>query len=399
MIEQNTLTGAAAALAETERASAGTRQRPAGWQTAVYREWDFPQHVLAAWERLALAYGDLGIFLRAGWFKEWWLAMGRTGRLFVAVVEYEDQVKGIFPCWIAPPGRLQALADDFHFDFLLTQDRREQTLDRFLDAVRGEHLPIPASISNFPATSSVAPLLEARLWTQRMPVGRFSGPWSPHLDLRLRTWAEYTAGLRTKLKSNINRRRRLAEKEGTVEFAVIRRPESLEALLTEIFAVEYNSWKGAEGTAIQCSDSTESLYRGAARWGMAEDRLYLFTLRFDGRMVAFDFCLAADNSIFLLKTGYDESFAKFSPGILLRYEALRHLFENTGFEMFDFLGPWYEWKKEWTNTGNTYTSFEIYPPTPAGWIAYFLKYGWKEPLKKSERAVEFARRFRAWRRK
>lgn len=34
-----------------------------GWSGVIYQEWDFPAEVVETWERLALDYGDAGIFV------------------------------------------------------------------------------------------------------------------------------------------------------------------------------------------------------------------------------------------------------------------------------------------------------------------------------------------------
>lgn len=365
-----------------------------GWQASVFTSWNFPERILLAWDRLARDYGDLGVFLETGWFAEWWIARRRDGELFVVVIEDEGDVRGIFPCWVQA-GRLLVLADDVHYDFLVAPEDRAKSLDCFIRVIRGAGLTAPAYLSNFPADSPVVQLFESRLRRHGVPVGVYSHPCAPYLNLSRTNWKDYVDGLHSKLKGNINRRRRLAEKGGPVEFEVVRETESLESLLTDLFEVEFHSWKGAEGTAIKCSQDTESFYRGIARWALASDRLYLFTLRFSGSVVAFAFCVAAGKSVFLLKSGYDEAAARFSPGIQLRYEMLRYLFEQGEVETFDFLGIWSETKRLWTSAGAEHTALEIYPPTVSGWCAYLAKYGWKQPLKKSRRVTELVRRFRS----
>jgi CelD/BcsL family acetyltransferase involved in cellulose biosynthesis len=364
-----------------------------GWQTSIYSSWNFPERILQAWDRLAQNYGDPGVFLETGWFKEWWWARRQDGDLFIAVVEDQGEVRGIFPCWIQD-GRLLPLADDVHYDFLLAPQDREKSLDCFIRVIRGLGLSAPAYLSNFPTASPVVKLFQERLRRHGIPVGSYSHPCAPYLDLQKTSWNEYVDGLHSKLKGNINRRRRQAEKNGPVEFEAVRETDSLDALLTDLFEVEFNSWKGAEGTAIKCSEVTETFYRGIARWAVARGRLYLFTLRFNGSAVAFAFCIAAGKSVFLLKSGYDESAARLSPGILLRYEMLRYLFGRGDVETFDFLGIWSETKRLWTSTGTEHTALEIYPPTISGWCAYLAKYGWKQPLKRSRRVIELVRRFR-----
>jgi|SRR5579883_601887 len=353
-----------------------------GWAATVYRSWDFPDRILQAWDELAHQYGDIGIFLESGWFEQWWRAMGQKGELFVTVVEQAGRVAGIFPCWIAPGGRVQALADGYHYDFLFAESQRERTLDCFIQAVL-RHTNGSAYFHWFPRTSNTPVLLKSRFQKKLIPVGTYACPYAPFIDLATTSWVEYTASLHSKLKNNLRKGRKRAEQEGELSFAVITQSHLLNDVMTELFDVEYRSWKGAQGTAIRCSEDTESLYRGVAQWAMKKGCLYIFTLRLNGRLIAFDLCVSGGRTLFAMKTGYDQELAaRFSPGNLMRYRLIEYLFQTEQFDRYDFLGPFYPWKREWTSQANTSTSVEIYPRTVSGWGAYLRKYGWKEPLRR-----------------
>jgi CelD/BcsL family acetyltransferase involved in cellulose biosynthesis len=220
-------------------------------------------------------------------------------------------------------------------------------------------------------------------------------PFAPFVDLRSSSWEQYYSALHPKLRNNLRKGRRRAERDGALSFEVIRRPDSLEALLTELLDVEFRSWKGAQGTAMKCDPRSERFYSAVAEWAMARDSLAIFVLRLDGRMVAFDLCVIGGRTIFALKTGFDETAAaRFSPGNLMRAQLIESLYRSGEFDRYDFLGLCFPWKLEWTPLSNTLAWMEIYPPTVAGRIVYFLKRGWKLPLKRSVRLMKALRRIR-----
>jgi CelD/BcsL family acetyltransferase involved in cellulose biosynthesis len=362
-----------------------------GWTASVFTQWEFPDRILRAWDSMAHERGDVGIFLESGWFELWWSAMGRKGKLFVTVIEHAGEVKGIFPCWIAPGGRLEGLADDYHYDFLISESHRERTIDLFAQVVR-RRTSGSAYFHRFPASSTTPSLLSKRLHRKLIPTGEFTRPAAPFIDISATSWTDYTAALHTKLKKNLRQCQRRAEEQGSLVFEPISRVQNLDVLLHEFFDVECRSWKGAQGTAIQCSDDTESLYRSVARWAMNRNALRLFTLRLNDQLLAFDFCIVGGRTLFGMKTGYDQqSASRLSPGSLLRYEVIRYVFESKCFDKYDLLGPCYPWKAQWTSETNTWTSVEVYPGTPRGFQEYFCKYGWKAPLKRSQRLVAWAK--------
>ncbi len=361
-----------------------------GWRAQIFTEWVFPLPILAAWDEMAGGYGDAGVFLETGWFEQWWSSMGQKGQLFVVVVERADRVQGIFPCWIGPEGGLRALADDFHYDFLVSREYPEDTVDRFIEVLRRANLPLPAYFQNFAIGSVAAPLLRARLRSRGIPTGAYSRPSAPYIDLSNLTRQTLDEKLHSKLKNNIRKGRKRAEREGDLSFAVVRRPDDLDSIITELFDVEFRSWKGQQGTAMKCVPEKDAFYRGIARWALTKEYLYIFTLRLNGQLIAFDFCIASATTMFALKTGYDQTVAgRFSAGNIMRYQLLEYL-SSAGFARYDFLGPCYPWKLEWTSQNNTATSLEVYPRTPKGWYGYLRKYGWKAPLRRSQRLLTIA---------
>jgi CelD/BcsL family acetyltransferase involved in cellulose biosynthesis len=365
-----------------------------GWRASTFSEWDFPDHVLGAWDDLAREHGDVGVLLESGWFEQWWSAMGQGGRLFVVVIEHHGAITGIFPCWVTPVGRLEALADDFHYDLLVSRNEVRETLAHFVNVVQAARRTLPACLQNFSGSSRFRKALEDQLRSSRTPVGVYSRPSAPYVDTRTTSWEAYADGLHSKLKNNLKKGRRRASRDGELSFEIIRQPQSLDAILKELFEVESRGWKGAQGTAIKCVPEKEAFYRGIAEWAMLTKHLYIFALRLNDQMIAFDFCVLGGRTMFALRTGYDQTLAaRFSPGNLMRYQVMEYVF-GSGLDRYDFLGPAYPWKLEWTTSVNTCVSLEIYPPTVAGWCGYFRKYGWKKPLKRSKRLVELAKSLR-----
>jgi hypothetical protein len=69
-------------------------------------------------------------------------------------------------------------------------------------------------------------------------------------------------------------------------------------------------------------------------------------LRTEGKPAASQLMLDYGNRLWVLKVGYDETFSRCSPGILLMHNVVREAFER-GYHAFEFLGSNEPWVKIW----------------------------------------------------
>lgn len=102
---------------------------------------------------------------------------------------------------------------------------------------------------------------------------------------------------------------------------------NIDAWLDEFLALEALGWKGREGTALQLDPQALALFRAYARGAFARKRWMGLALRLDGRAIAMKCNLLAGDGGVAFKIAYDESYARFSPGVLLELEHLRRLHE------------------------------------------------------------------------
>ena len=367
---------------------------------SIYEEWDLPANILQAWETILEEYGDIAIFLHYGWFQECWSSrIDQAGeRLAIFVVDLDRSVRGICPCWVTTGRRgtissVNALIKGPYYDWIVATADRAAVIAAFFEAVWRLGSPGAATvIDSLPAASVNRAAIEIELQKRKARFALVERSFAPFVDLRSASWEQYYSSLHPKLRNNLRKGRRRAEQDGVLSFDVIRRPDSLEAILAEMFEVEFQSWKGAQGTAMKCDPRSERFYSAVAAWAMARGCLAIFALRLAGRMIAFDLCVIGGRTVFALKTGFDQNCAaRFSPGNLMRAQLIESLYRSGEFDRYDFLGMCFPWKLEWTPLSNTLTWMEIYPPTVAGRTVYFLKHGWKRPLKRSARLMRMLR--------
>jgi CelD/BcsL family acetyltransferase involved in cellulose biosynthesis len=156
-----------------------------------------------------------------------------------------------------------------------------------------------------------------------------------------RNWEAYQQAWSGNHRRHMRKALRRAEEAGGVELD-LRRPHSakeLESLLREGFEAENRSWKGSEGSSVLASPEMWKFYlRQAthlAQWGNLE----LAFLRYRGKAIAFEYGWSVHGVYYTPKAGFDNQYAQFSPGQLLRYLLLKDAFTRADRWAVDFLGP------------------------------------------------------------
>ena len=361
---------------------------PGGWTAAIYQKWEFPPEVIEAWDGIARSYGDMGIFISYGWFASWWQAFGSNEKLFVVVLLKDGQTKAIFPCCLKTGTSdglrgeyISSLTNDHtcYYDFIIDPAVRPAVLSHFIHSLKKIYPDAQMYFEYMPTSNENATLLLTELNINRMPVHKYSEAWAPWTEVPGNITSFY-AELPGRLRNTLRRCRKTAEAKGRLDFEVIEKIKQLDDILDVLFEIEYNSWKGKNGTAIKCQKEVEYFYRLLAHWAMKCNHLVLFFLRLNNEPIAASFCLHSGQTIFLLKPGYHESFAHLSPGNLLQYEILKNLTKWPQIKEYNFLGACDPWKLEWTRNSRAMGFVRAYPNSFRGWSDYTFKYGWKNVL-------------------
>jgi CelD/BcsL family acetyltransferase involved in cellulose biosynthesis len=175
----------------------------------------------------------------------------------------------------------------------------------------------------------------------------------------------YTATLPRKQRKEIGRLRRRLEAEGELSVSFEDGSDRLDELLQEGFAVEGSGWKAEQGSAITSQPETLAFYTDVASWAAARGWLRLAFLRLDGRALAFDMCIEAAGSAYVLKGGFDPEYRRFGPGVVLTYESLSRAFAE-GLSTYEFLGDDDSYKLAWTDTTRERRRLQVFSGSPMG---------------------------------
>ena len=222
----------------------------------------------------------------------------------------------------------------------------------------------PVHLKRIPADSATVPALRRAYRGRGVVISRphAAYPWIP-LDA---TWTSPEERLSARRRSDVRRARRIAAGMGPVSIEVVSpAPAEVGPLIEEAFLVEAASWKGRRGSAVLNDAARAAFYRQYAFWASERGILRLGFLRIGGRPAAMQLAVESGERFWLLKIGYDESFARCSPGTLLMLEALRCAVAR-GLRSYELLGAVEPWTLMWTQLARPCVSLRAYPATAPG---------------------------------
>jgi hypothetical protein len=136
-------------------------------------------------------------------------------------------------------------------------------------------------------------------------------------------------------RKELRRKERRLSETGRLEYVALDPAGDIERWTREFLEVEGSGWKGHEGSALAAGQATRNFFVTVAREAFHRSRLMMLALRVDGRAIAVKFNVLARDGAFSLKIGYNESYARFSPGVLLELENIRRLHTLPGVAWMD----------------------------------------------------------------
>lgn len=164
-------------------------------------------------------------------------------------------------------------------------------------------------------------------------------------------WEEYWRGVSKNLRYNLSRAARRLTKQGDMVLDTDSGRDAvlLESKLRQAFAIEDSGWKGQHGSSVLRRGMYDFL-RAQAEYLSAQGKLRLFFLRLSDTPIASCYGAMAKGVFHYFKTGYDPSYAKFSPGQLLLYYLLQHLRISGDCHAVDTIGELTDATAQWRPT-------------------------------------------------
>src|SRR5262249_54368703 len=129
-------------------------------------------------------------------------------------------------------------------------------------------------------------------------------------------------------------RKRLAD-SGVVTTVISDTPEKIASALDDFFTLEASGWKGRERTAARLHPEIMNFMRAAVTALAAEGSAQIMRLCVDDHAIAAVVILRSGWTAWCWKIAYDESRARFSPGVQVILDATAMLLANGDIQRVD----------------------------------------------------------------
>lgn len=136
------------------------------------------------------------------------------------------------------------------------------------------------------------------------------------------------SGMGAKKLKELRRQRHRLDEEGSVAFHRHADSAAIASALERFLALESEGWKGKRGTGLGQDRGDIRFVTEASAALSASGGLEIFEMTLDGRTLAIGLILRQRNTALFFKVAYDESFARYSPGVQLTVELTRQFAED-----------------------------------------------------------------------
>jgi hypothetical protein len=188
---------------------------------------------------------------------------------------------------------------------------------------------------NRPALLAVGPtLLESDLWDgidQFAPSERcVFGDGAEYVVPCDRPFEEFERGLSGNTLASLRKAERRFSALPEARCVRASSPTDLAREFERFLDVEASGWKGAAGSAIKFHPQRVAFYRELLTAMARDGRCEIRALYTGERCIATEFCVFTRRQCAALKGGYDEEFARVSPGRLLTHKSIQWCCEDPG---------------------------------------------------------------------
>jgi CelD/BcsL family acetyltransferase involved in cellulose biosynthesis len=320
----------------------------------VHRSLDELAPLGDAWDELAVRARSP--FLSFQWLRSWWKAFAKTDGIAVALMN-RDRPLGAGACFCASSGRLLTAAANQYsecWDVVAVDDSARKLVWRGVADLGAARLRLPALPATSPSVSLAPEVLRAAGYRIAIRPDRAS----PYLTLP-GSWEALLRTVSKNLRAQVRQSHNRLQREGSLAFRTTTSGSQLERDLNRFLLLEGSGWKGRAGSAIRNNPRSLSLFTDFARAAARRGWLRLHFLELDGVPIAADYSCVFGGGSFMIKTAFDERYARLSPGLALRAEAIRAAIDE-GLDFYDFGGQTERYKLRWTGELHERVVIEAY---------------------------------------
>jgi CelD/BcsL family acetyltransferase involved in cellulose biosynthesis len=237
-----------------------------------------------------------------------------------------------------------------------------------LASVRGWEVLQFANVPVDGETAGAVRTLAAELRTPLQTLPSDESPWLPLEE----SWEKLLASKNKKFRYKVRHRRDLLDKNGPWDLRWYEHGTRIDELLQAILQIEAVSWKAAEGVDIPSRPHEVEYHRQLLPFLARQGALLANVIYIGTQPAAYCLCCRDGDWVGNLKTSFDQSLEKLSPGAVVIDTAIERAFA-LGAKEFDFLGNAGSHKAAWTSNVRSHADYFLFAPRLKARLVGMLK--------------------------
>ena len=138
-----------------------------------------------------------------------------------------------------------------------------------------------------------------------------------------------------KRRKEFKRQRSRLSEQGALVLEKLKPNDDPKSYFEDLLALESAGWKGKKGTAIVSKTKHVNALHQAVNALNSSGKLRFWVLKFNGKAIASLYAIVEGDQAWLGKIAYDESFAKYSPGVQLILHCTESFFSEPHIKLVD----------------------------------------------------------------
>jgi hypothetical protein len=187
------------------------------------------------------------------------------------------------------------------------------------------------------------------------------------------TYEPFLSGLSKNFRRSLKRAKQYLDELPRPQFTFTQNGPELEERFEAFMDVEASGWKGSHGigTAIKLHPSLRCFYQTLTRTLSASGKVSINTLTTDGKCIAAQFCIPLNDTVYILKIGYDEAYKRYAPGNLLLDLFIKRCMDDCTIKNINLITD-AEWHEDWRPKSYGKSKLYLFNTTPAGRIGFMI---------------------------
>ncbi len=306
------------------------------YQLHIYKGLKGFQKVAPEWQRLYNRAGGTHFFHSPQWYKSYLAILeADVNEIFIVAVFEQDYIRAIIPLKrhqvkiAGITATILKIPEHPHFTYrdILVDDQILAT-DLYELLCKNDEMKKRLSWDMLRIKGVYGSSYAMNLFAFAPFGRRFKKKVSVCSSLSLAPFDTMMKKVSKKKRKNWRNKRNKLLKQPVVRFQTVGETSQLDEAYRLFLDVERSGWKGRQGSAIALNSKAKQFYKTLYTTLGAMGSCEIHLLWINGTPAAAEFVLMGAQSAYTLKTGYNETYKKFSPGHFLLEYMMQHYYET-----------------------------------------------------------------------